>query len=69
VEIFTFRCERRYYSIVHDTCLKVIQNISLEAQQNPLLFLKNIYICPQNTSGNEVLEIYNDSKNYLATFT
>jgi len=34
-----------------------------------LLFLKRFYDCPQNTFGNEIIELYNGFKNYLTTFT
>jgi len=41
----------------------------LQAKQNSFPFFKIIYHRPQNTSGYEVLDVYNVFFNYLTTFT
>jgi hypothetical protein len=46
--------------------MKYFRNLQFK-KENPLLFLKDIYDCPRNISGKEVLEAYNSFINYLTT--
>jgi hypothetical protein len=48
---------------------KSVKSNKKEAQENPLLFLKITYDCPQNTPCNEVLAVCDGCTKYVITFT
>jgi hypothetical protein len=62
---WSFASNRIFFFKVHVAYLNTNTKHPSYAQQNPSLFLKSSYGCPQNTSGSDVLEVYNGFKNYL----